>query len=335
MTKTRIGVVRGGPCSEYEVSLRTGAAVINSLDKEKYEPLDIIISKGGIWHIHGLEIEPHSAVRRVDVIFNALHGYYGEDGKIQQILEAHGIPFTGSGSLSSAIAMAKHLAKETFRRAGLKTPAHVLLENKIGQVEGRGGVDATKALLLAHSKFALPYIVKPVSGGSSEGVSIVRSRGELADALEKAFEKGDSVLIEEFISGVEATVGVIEGFRGQALYTLPAVEIRTSGGFFDYEAKYGSKVEMQTRSLEIVPATFSPSIKKELEHLAIAAHEALGLSHYSRSDFIVSPHRGIFILETNSLPGLTDESLVPKALAAVGSSLSELADHLVSLALSR
>jgi D-alanine-D-alanine ligase len=324
MTKTRIGVVRGGPSNEYEVSLRTGAAVINSLDKEKYEPLDIIISKGGVWHIHGLEIEPREAVRRSDVIFNALHGYYGEDGKIQQILETHAIPFTGSGSLSSAIAMAKHLAKESFRRAGLKTPAHVILEQGEGQE-----IDATKSYLLAHSKFALPYIVKPVSGGSSEGVSIVRSREELTDALEKAFEKGDSVLIEEFIPGVEASVGVIEGFRGQDMYTLPPIEIRPqSRGIFDYETKYSSEF-----SSEIVPATFSTSIKKELERVAIAAHDTLGLSHYSRSDFIVSPHRGIFILETNSLPGLTNESLVPKALAAVGSSLSELTDHLIGLAL--
>ena len=331
MTKTRIGVVRGGPSDEYEVSLRTGAAVLLALDKEKYEPLDIIISKGGIWHVHGLEIEPHSAVRRVDVIFNALHGYYGEDGKIQQIFETHGIPFTGSGSLSSAISMAKHLAKETFRRAGLKTPAHVLLNEENFP---RASSWIEKSFLSAHSKFPLPYVIKPVSGGSSLGVFLIKSKNDFAQALEKAFEKGGSVLIEEFIPGVEATVGVIEGFRGQALYTLPAVEIRTNGGFFDYEAKYGIKVEMQKRSLEIVPATFSPSIKKELERLAIAAHEALGLSHYSRSDFIISPHRGIFILETNSLPCLTKESTLSKALDSVGSSLPEFTNHLVTLAVS-
>ena len=343
-------MVRGGVSDEYDVSLRTGAAVLRSLDKEKYEPVDILVSKSGKWHIHGVEVKPNDALKKVDVIFNALHGAYGEDGKIQQLLEAHGAAFTGSGSLSSAMTMVKHMSKEVFRRAGLKVPAHILLEHKGGE-----DIDATKAYLAAHSKFPLPFIVKPASGGSSLGVSFVKKREDLAEALEKAFQGGDAVLVEEFISGIEATVGVIEGFRGQELYALPAVEIRPkAGGFFDYVTKYGNEVtsgkpqvtskekrnlQLETRNLkferskEIVPATFSPLIKKELERLAIAAHEALGLSHYSRSDFIISPRRGIFILETNSLPGLTEESLVPKALSAVGSSMSEFTDHVITLAL--
>ncbi|MDR3558365.1 MAG: D-alanine--D-alanine ligase [Candidatus Pacebacteria bacterium] len=324
MSKTRIGVVRGGPSDEYEVSLKTGAAALDALDREKYEAVDIVISKSGAWHIQGVEVSPTDALRRVDVVLNALHGRYGEDGKIQQLFEAEGIPFTGSDSLSSAMAMAKHLAKGAFERAGLKAPLHVLVESKDGE-----GIDATEAYLLAHSKFALPYVVKPAVGGSSLGVGIVKSREQLVDALNKAFENGDSVLIEECIPGVEATVGVIEGFRNKGMYTLPPVEIRKqSTGVFGYEAKYKSG-----SSEEIVPATFSASIKSELERLAVVAHEALGLSHYSRSDFIVSPHRGIYILETNSLPGLTEESLVPKALKAVGSSLPELVSHLITLAL--
>jgi D-alanine-D-alanine ligase len=330
MTKTRIGVVRGGPSSEYDISLKTGAAVLDALDQEKYEPLDIIISKDGLWNIYGREIKPHEALRRVDVIFNALHGYYGEDGKIQNLFEAHRMPFTGSGSLSSAIAMNKILSKEYFRRAGLKTPAHVLIDKeKVEEDFRKGGDPAMGAYMRAHSKFSLPYIVKPVSAGSSVGVTLVKSRDDFALALAKAFDFGDSVLIEEFIPGIEANVGVIEGFRGKDLYALPPVEIRPIGrSIFDYQAKY------EDGSNEIVPATFFTSIKKELEKLAIAAHSALGLRHYSRSDFIVTPHRGIFILEINNLPGLTKESIVPKALAAVGSSLSELADHLISLALS-
>jgi D-alanine-D-alanine ligase len=400
MTKTRIGVVRGGPSDEYDVSLRTGAAVLNSLDKEKYEPLDIVISKDGVWYLHGLEIEPHEVVRRVDVIFNALHGYYGEDGKIQSLLEAHRMPFTGSGSLSSAIAMNKILAKEYFRRAGLKTPAHILIDKeKVEEDFGKGEDPAMSAYMRAHSKFSLSYIIKPVSAGSSIGISLVKGREDFTLALTKAFEFGDSVMVEEYIPGIEATVGVIESFRGKSLYALPPVEIRPGNRtFFDYEAKYGEKVEsrkyrvesqeeieiengnreddnsegevpdtsfgellgepsgrvlgMGNRGIarrknvsgaeavggavqELVPATFSTSIKKELEKLAIAAHSTLGLRHYSRSDFIISPRRGIFIIETNSLPGLTEESIVPKVLTAIGSSLSEFVDHLVMLALSR
>jgi len=324
MTKTRIGVVRGGPSSEYEISLRTGAAVLDALDKEKYEPLDIVISKAGVWHLHGLEIRPHEVVGRVDVIFNALHGYYGEDGKIQSLLEAHSIPFTGSDSLSSAIAMNKILSKEYFRRAGLKTPMHVLIEGGTAKKE----INAGKAYLLAHSRFPLPYIVKPISAGSSIGISMVKSRNDFTLALHKAFEFDHSVMIEEYIPGIEANVCVIEGYRGKDLYVLPPVEIRPIGrNIFDYDAKY------EGNSNEIVPATFSPSIKTELERLAVAAHTALGLRHYSRSDFIISPRRGIYILEANTLPGLTKESIMPKALKSVGSSLSELAEHLISLAL--
>jgi D-alanine-D-alanine ligase len=329
MTKTRIGVVRGGPCSEYEVSLMTGLQVLNALDREKFEPLDIIISKVGAWHMYGLETKPHDVFHRVDVIFNCLHGYYGEDGKIQSLLEAHSVPFTGSGSLSSAIAMNKILAKEYFHRADIKTPAHVLIYKEKIETEFKKGENVSANLFrIAHSKFSLPYIVKPVSGGSSIGVSLVKTRDDFAPALAKAFESGDSVMIEEFIPGTEASVGVIERFRDKDLYVLPPVEVRpVDRDIFDYKAKY------EGGSNDIVPATFSFSIKKELERLALAAHEALGLRHYSRSDFIVSPHRGIYIIETNVLPGLTKESLLSKEIDAVGSSLTELTGHLINLAL--
>ncbi len=336
MTKTRIGVVRGGPSDEYDISLKTGTAVLLALNKEKYDPLDIHISKSGAWHIQGVEVKPYSALRRADAVFNALHGSYGEDGKIQQLFETHGIPFTGSDSLSSAMTMAKHVAKEVYRREGLKTPLHVLVQ-KADDKEP----DIAKILALVHSKFSLPYVIKPASGGSSLGVALVTDRAEFAGALRDILKKHGSVIIEEFIPGIEATVGVIKGFRGQDMYALPPIEIRKSEGhIFGYVDKYGGEndVSVQDASAvvrqaaqEIVPATFSSSIKKELERLAIIAHTALGLSQYSRSDFIVSPRRGIFVLETNSLPGLTDGSLVPKALNAVGSSVKELVEHLIDL----
>ncbi|MCX6718946.1 MAG: hypothetical protein NTZ38_01035 [Candidatus Taylorbacteria bacterium] len=142
----------------------------------------------------------------------------------------------------------------------------------------------------------------------------------------KAAEHGD-VMLEEFIPGIEATCGVVEGFRGEELYALPPIEIRPLISFFDFEAKYAGK------SQEIVPATFAQKIKLEIEDLAKRIHRALGLKHYSRSDFIIHPHRGIYTLEVNTLPGLTDESLIPKSLRAVGSDTHELIDHLIQLAL--
>jgi D-alanine-D-alanine ligase len=328
--------MRGGPSTEYEVSLQTGGNVLAALRgplTEKYKAQDIFIDRQGNWNIDGMPVDPHDIAHRFDVIFNALHGSYGEDGKVQAILEAHGIPFTGSGSLASAVGMNKNLSKNAFKSHGLKTPHSVeILSVRIiadgGNNHEAGEVRGAEAVAdELFRTFPMPAVVKPMSAGSSVGISIVRTIAELVPALEEAAKHGDSVLIEEYIPGVEATVGVIEGFRGQELYVLPVIEIRPKTAFFDYQAKYEGKSE------EIVPAGFSDKIKDELAMLAQNAHRALGLRHYSRSDFIISPRRGIYILETNTLPGLSDGSLVPKALRAVGSDTHELVDHLLALAI--
>jgi D-alanine-D-alanine ligase len=192
----------------------------------------------------------------------------------------------------------------------------------------------------------MPAVVKPVSAGSSVGISIVRTFADLEPAIAAAFavaernadDQTPAVLMEEFIPGVEATVGVIDGFRGEELYALPPIEIRHSRDFFDYAAKYSSPEEKDAHGKkiaaeEIVPGNFSEKDKAELVRLARKVHAALGLRHYSRTDFIVSPRRGVYVLEVNTLPGLTEASLVPKALAAVGSNLPEFLDHIIGLAL--
>lgn len=319
MHRIRIGVLRGGISNEYDVSLKTGSAVLNNLSPEKYNIKDIFVDKEGIWQIEGKPIKPADAVTHLDVVFNALHGEYGEDGKVQHILESLGIPFTGSGSVASAIGMNKHLSKEVYKKNNLKTPQSLLLDSMM---------DISKQAHKVFQKFPLPIIVKPVSGGSSFGVSFVNKFTELESAIRKAFEHSQLVLIEEFIKGKEATCGVIDDYRDKEFYTLPAIEIRPHvSEFFDYDAKY------QGKSDEIVPGNFTDEEKKELERMAREAHKALGLRHYSRSDFIIHPKRGIFILETNTLPGLTEESLIPKALKSVGASLSHFLDHIIELAM--
>lgn len=320
---TRVGVLRGGPSTEYEISLNTGSAVLSALRKHfehTYRPLDIFIDRHGQWHIEGVPLEPSALHTKIDVAFNALHGSYGEDGKVQALLEAHGIPCTGSDALSSAVGMNKILSKKVFAHHGIKSPYWREIDSR----EVKSDPDMVARELFA--TFLLPAVVKPVSSGSSVGVSIVRDFASLSPALLAAAVHGDTILVEEFIPGIEATCGVIEGFRGHELYALPPVEIRPHAGFFDYEAKY------QGKSHEIVPATFAESIKKSLEELARMVHRALGLRHYSRSDFIIHPRRGIYVLEVNTLPGLTDESLIPKSLRAVGSDTHELIDHLIKLA---
>lgn len=319
MSKIRVGVVRGGPSSEYEVSLKTGENILNRLDKEKYIPIDILLSKNGEWIINGVQTDIARIVGHVDIIWNALHGEYGEDGKIQQLFEQFGIPYTGSKSLPSAIGMHKNLAKERFRHAGILTPEGEIIER-----------DANIADTVFHflRDKQLPVIVKPVSGGSSVATRIARTNEELVDAIREASRYGD-VLVEEVIAGKEATVCVIDGGGENEHFVLYPIEIvpPKENAFFDFDAKYGGGSE------EICPGRFTLAVHSELRDLAVKAHKAIGARHYSRSDFIIS-EKGIYILEINTLPGFTDESLLPKALKAVGVPESDFLDHIIKLSLS-
>lgn len=314
MSKIKIGVARGGPSSEYEISLNTGANVLKFLP-EKYEGSDILIDKRGAWHFDGREQSFINIFRRVDLIFNALHGEFGEDGKIQQILECHKMPFTGSGSFASAVAMNKFLAKNALENEGIKT-ARGFLIRKDDDVEG--------AVSKIFKNFSPPWVLKPVNKGSSIGVEIINNFNDLKKNIDWIFLRDDKILFEEYIKGREATCGVLENFRREKYYALPPIEIvpPLKNKFFDYEAKYGGETK------EICPANFDLKTKREIENLARRAHMILGCKVYSRSDFIVSP-RGIFFLETNTLPGLTSESLLPKSALAAGLDFGGLLDHLI------
>jgi D-alanine-D-alanine ligase len=316
MASVRVGVVRGGPSSEYEVSLKTGGAVLGALS-ERYQGHDILITRDGTWHYQGL---PSSPDRKVDVFFNALHGEYGEDGKLQSLLEHLGVPYTGSGTFASAVGMNKVMAKDIFRRAGLKVAHGVLVR--------RGEHD--DAARWVFNKVRPPWVVKPADRGSSVGLFLVKTFAGLTKALADAFGVSKNVLVEEFIPGRESTVGVVNHFRGHDTYALPPIEIRRPHGtVWGYDDKYSGQIE------ELCPApSFTTQEKLQLENLAVRAHEALGLRHYSRSDFILSP-RGIYILETNTLPGMTPTSLLPKALSAVGCNYPDFLDHVLTLALER
>lgn len=323
----KVGVLRGGPSLEYEISLKTGKTVLLNLP-ETYSGKDIFISKEGDWYLDRRPSDPERVFRSVDVIFNALHGQYGEDGKVQQLLEHFGMPYTGSGVVASALGMNKVLAREEFKKTGLKAPRAVVADADDGSLKEAGRIFKT---------ISPPWIVKPISGGSSVGVSVAMSLPDLTDALDAAFDSGQKVLVEEYIIGKEATCGIIDDFREEKYYALPVIEIipPLKFGFFNYDAKYSGETK------EICPAGFSLSVKKGIENMARKAHNALGCRHYSRSDFIIAPPRKrnepplVYILEINTLPGLTEESLVPKALHAVGASYGEFLDHLINLALKR
>jgi len=316
-----VGVLRGGPSSEYEVSLKSGASVLKHIP-DTYHAQDIFISKDGLWYTGGVAYTPGEIIKHLDVVFNALHGEYGEDGRVQHLLDTFAIPYTGSGYLASALGMNKVLSKKVFTEHGIKTPHHKTIK--------RGEYTHTDIVHLFKT-FPMPAVIKPVRAGSSLGVSVARTVHELEEGLRKAFEHDTEALVEEYISGREATCGVIEGFRGESFYSLLPVEIvhTSPSGLFDYEAKYSGK------SKEICPGNFTKEEIKKIQDASVAVHKALGLRHYSRSDFIVHPKRGIYILEVNTLPGLTDESLFPLSLSAVGSSLSEFLGHVIELARAR
>ncbi|MFA5084104.1 MAG: D-alanine--D-alanine ligase [Candidatus Paceibacterota bacterium] len=307
MSKIRVGVLRGGPSAEHEVSLLTGENVLKNLPSDKYEAIDILISKEGKW----------PEMPAIDVVFNAMHGEYGEDGQIQTVLENMNLPYTGSGVTASALAMDKWASQKLFHQAGLKVPPAIMAEK-------------TSPDPMAKPGFGLPWVVKPNGRGSSVGIFLVNDGKELEAALAGAFGYDDSVLIEKYIRGEEITCGILENFNGEKYFVLPVVEIvpPSNKDFFDFQCKYDGT------SREICPGRFDEKTASAIQKAASLAHQALGCRDYSRTDMIVAED-GIYVLEVNTLPGLTKESLFPKAAAAAGCSFDRLLEHLLTLALNR
>jgi len=325
MTRINVGVIRGGPSDEYDVSLETGASVLRHLSEDKYTVKDILISRDGKWHSRGVPITIERAVRGVDVVFNALHGAYGEDGTVQRLLDIQGVPYTGSGVFASALAMNKaHARTHLGTLPDIRFPRFLVVRK--GDINNSFQDTANKIF----SQFGPRYIIKPLYGGSSIGIVVADTFAELPVALEEVLNKTDMVIVEEFIAGKEGTCGVIDNLRDEQTYALPPIEIRSlsESPIWDYSAKYDNTAE------EICPANFSNKEKEILQKSARTIHEKLGLKHYSRSDFIIAPS-GIYFLEVNSLPGITPASLLPKALEAVGIQFPDFLDHVLSLAIAK
>jgi len=249
------------------------------------------------------------AIRDADVIFIALHGGQGEDGTVQAVLDVIGVPYTGSGHLASALAMDKDLSKRIVRDHGLSVPAWVM---------GPATADYVKRTV------GYPCIVKPSKQGSSVGLTLVRRGSDLARAVALAERYDDEVMIEQFVGGTELTVGILGD------EALPVIEIRPQHELFDYECKYQPGM-----SEEICPAPIDPALAAKTQDAAQRAHRALKLSGYSRVDFRVGGDGDIFFLEANTLPGVTAQSLIPKAARAAGMSFPSFAETVCRLALER
>ena len=310
MSIIRLALIAGGKSGEREVSLRGAAGVEQALNKDKYE----VIRYDPATDLARLAADAPS----LDAAFILLHGIGGEDGTIQGMLELLGVPYQGSGVLGSALAMDKHLAKTMYKLHGLPVAA--------GKMAEQAHQDNPAPLL---ATLQLPLVVKPVRQGSSLGMSLVRQAEQLAPALTLALQHDNQVLVEEFIKGREITVGVL---GNENLTALPLVEIIPDSrfAFFDYEAKYTLGA---TR--EVCPAEVSDSIRAKAQDYALRAHKALQLRGYSRTDMIIREDGEIFLLETNTIPGMTPTSLLPQAAAQMGLNFPALLDRLIELALAQ
>ena len=293
-SKIRVAVLRGGPSEEYDVSLKTGAHVLSLLREmpEKYDPIDIFISRDGEWHSSGLVEEPHRALRHANVVWNALHGQYGEDGQVQRELEKLKIPFTGSSSLSSALAINKDMAKKIFIEHSILVPKHeVLVESDFSD----------EKLIYIFQNYLHPVIIKPSRGSGGIGVTLAKSFNELKEKVKNIFKHSPKAIVEEYIKGKDATCAVVENARGEKMYAL------------------------------IPDGDLSAAHKKEVERLTKLSHQILGLRHYSSSDFVVTPKGKIYLIETNAQPKFHPESSLHQSLHAVGWHPRDFVDHVLSL----
>lgn len=304
MIKIKIAVVMGGMSSEHDVSLMSGREIIKNLNKKKYSVTPIIIKKGG----NGIE---EIINKRPDVVFIALHGKYGEDGVIQGFLDSLKIKYTGSGVLASAIGMDKIIFRKLMQSESLPVPKFTLIDKKDFKIP---------------KDLKPPYFVKPHNGGSSVGVSFVKNSRGLRKAIKLSFKYSNKVLVEEYIKGVEVSCAVLGNEKPLA---LPVIEIRPlKNDFFDYKSKYSYK-----GSEEVAPARISKKLTEEIQKLSIKVYKIVGCRGYARLDFILEEGVKPIILEINTLPGMTPNSLLPKEAAALGITYSELLDRIISLAI--
>jgi D-alanine-D-alanine ligase len=320
MSSLTIAVLQGGISAEREVSLRSGHNVAQGLRKLGAQ-LIILDSRDPGFIEELRQVKP-------DLVFNALHGKYAEDGTIQGLLDILGIPYTGSGVLASALAMDKGVSKVFFESAGLRAPKGVLV-CKADFLQSATADKSCSYQALAEHLGTHELVVKPNSEGSSVGVSLVSDEAAFTQGLGQALATDTSALVEECIPGRELTVAVL-GDAGADAFALPVVEIIPKTDFYHYDNKY------EAGATDFVsPAVLDELVAQACQELAVAAHNALGCQGYSRSDIRLKPNGDAYLLEVNTLPGLTEGSLLPMAAASAGIDLPELLSRIVSCALAK
>lgn len=340
--KLKIGVIYGGPSHERPVSLVTGKAICENLDKKKYEILPIEISKDGKFFLDtqyflllnednkqtsknnelisvekGLEYKNE----KIDVAFIALHGTYGEDGCLQGMLELNNIKYTGSNVTASATAMNKAITAQIYKANGLDIPKYLDFTKR------EWGKDKAKILKTIKNQVKLPCVLKPVDQGSSFGVFLCKKTVDLEKIILKTFKYSNWIMAQEFIDGTEATCGVLE--KNHESFALPPTEIVANAGeFYDYKSKYADG-----GSTHYCPARFDKKTTNKIQEIALKAHRALGCRGMSRTDVFVTPDKKIYLIETNTIPGMTPTSLLPEAAGKIGIKFSKMLDLIIKASL--
>lgn len=302
-----VAVVMGGPSAEREVSLNTGAAIANALREYGYT------------NVVEIDLDPRNfgkqlAESKAEVVFNAVHGLYGEDGRLQTLLEIREMPYTGSGMIASVSCMDKVITKRMLRDAGISTPACLIVNKKESGIKEK-----------IMQRFSLPVVIKPASQGSSIGVEIVKEENQLDEALANAFKYSRDILVEEFISGKELTVSMMQ--KDGEVVALPVIHIAPHSGMYDYHSKY-----TKGATEYICPADLDEETTKKVQEISKQAYEVLGCSGVARADVMLDEEGNGYVLEINTVPGMTATSLVPKAAAAAGISFPELCNIILQSA---
>ena len=302
MKDKHIIVLMGGPSAEAEVSRRTGAAIAEAL-----------ITKG--YHVSTLELNPRTVLQDIenlkgDVVFNAIHGRYGEDGALQGLLEMAEIPYTGSGIMAHSVGMNKKVSKDVFKGAQIPTAESVSYNGNLQSQE-----DIIKDI---EAKFSLPVVLKPATQGSSIGVTIVKEQGQLAKAITEALTYDPILVVEQYLNGREFTVSVLDG------KALAIIEIRPHSGEYDYTSKYTAGATDY-----LVPAPISDTMTKEMQAIGELVYREVQASGAIRVDVMTDDKDNMYVLEYNTIPGMTATSLVPKAAREVGIDFPELCEKIL------
>lgn len=298
----------GGPSAEHDISLETAGRILKYLDRTKYEAIPVKIGRDGSWPITLASLKEHT-----DIAFIAMHGTYGEDGQIQNTLETFGIPYTGSNPQTSALAMDKERAMKLFIENGMTVPEYFIVRKK-----------DNSSMEWKHPKhFSLPVIIKPTMSGSSMVVHLIHSWKDMPEALQDAFRYSPSVIIQKYIAGKEVSCGVLE-INGNAVPMMPTEIIPGKDFFFGYESKYSVN-----GSRKLTPPNLPAPMIKKIQLAALETHRSLGCSGTSITDMIIERNGTINILELNTLPGLTETSLLSRGAQALGIGFSRLLDNII------